>query len=73
MHWMVLLHAAFEVEFCELSEDVQDELLAHAQLLARFGPQLGRPTVDALKGSRYMNKRVTFCVEWPGLARRICV
>jgi hypothetical protein len=33
----------------------QDELLAHARLLPRFGPTLGRPQVDALEESRYAN------------------
>jgi hypothetical protein len=36
---------------------VQDELLAHAKLLEEFGPQLGRPWVDTLKGSRYANMK----------------
>ena len=30
-------------------------LLAHAGLLARFGPTLGRPVVDTLKGSKIAN------------------
>ena len=38
-----------------MAEAVQDELLAHARLLAEFGPSLGRPTVDTLKGSRISN------------------
>ena len=50
MTWTVLLHDAFDTEFGSLSEDLQDELLAHARLLAEFGPNLGRPTVDTLKG-----------------------
>jgi hypothetical protein len=57
MAWIILLHDAFEAEFLDLHEDLQDELLAHAQLLARFGPNLGRPTVDTLKGSRHANMK----------------
>lgn len=34
---------------------LQDELLAHARLLQEFGPHLGRPTVDTLKGSKHAN------------------
>jgi hypothetical protein len=34
---------------------VQDELLAHAKLIAQFGPTLGRPRVDRLEGSRHAN------------------
>jgi hypothetical protein len=36
---------------------VQDELLAHVGLLEQFGPQLGRPRVDALNGSRHSNMK----------------
>jgi len=35
----------------------QDELLAHARLLQEFGPHLGRPTVDTLKGSKHANMK----------------
>jgi hypothetical protein len=55
--WTVLLDAAFEAEFLELAETVQDELLAHAKLLEAFGPQLGRPRADTLKGSRHANMK----------------
>ena len=57
MTWIVLFHDAFDTEFAVLVEDLQDELLAHAQLLAEFGPNLGRPTVDTLKGSRHANMK----------------
>lgn len=36
-----------------LSVAVQDELLARAMLLERFGTELGRPHVDTLKGSAF--------------------
>lgn len=57
MTWTVLLHDAFDEELGGLAEDLQDELLAHARLLAEFGPHLGRPTVDTLKGSRHANMK----------------
>lgn len=57
MTWTVLLHDAFHSEFCDLAEELQDELLAHAHLLAEFGPNLGRPSVDTLKGSRHRNMK----------------
>ena len=41
----------------DFAEEVQDELLAQAKLLETFGPQLGRPRVDTLKGSRYPNMK----------------
>jgi len=70
MIWTVLFHDAFEVEFCGLKEELQDELLAHARLLAEFGPNLGRPTVDTLKGSRHTNmKELRFA--WGGQVWRV--
>ena len=57
MSWTVLFHDAFDAEFQELDEAVQDELLAHAKLLADFVPNLGRPTVDVLKGSKHLNMK----------------
>lgn len=53
MSWEVLFHVEFEVEFDGLSEEVQDEALARLKVLEAFGPQLGRPWVDTLNGSRY--------------------
>jgi hypothetical protein len=55
--WTVLFHPVFDREFQALSEAVQDELLAHAKLLALLGPTLGRPRVDTLKGSRHANMK----------------
>jgi hypothetical protein len=40
-----------------LPEDVRDKLIAQAMLLQQFGPQLGRPRVDTLKGSRHANMK----------------
>jgi hypothetical protein len=36
---------------------VQDELLAEAKFVERFGPEAGRPHVDQLKGSHYANMK----------------
>ena len=57
MTWVVLFHENFDPEFNVLPEDVQDELLAHARMLQMFGPALGRPWVDTLKGSRHANMK----------------
>ena len=57
MSWTVRLADEFEPEFAELSESVQDELLAQAGVLEQFGPDLGRPRVDTLKGSRHSNTK----------------
>lgn len=57
MTWEVVFHHEFDEEFKALDEGLQDELLAHAILLKDFGPNLGRPTVDTLKGSKYANMK----------------
>ena len=57
MRWDVDLHDDFVPEFDALDEAVQDELLAHIALLETFGPHLGRPRVDTLKGSRHANMK----------------
>jgi len=44
--------------------------LAHAKLLAEFGPNLGRPTVDTLKGTSNANmKEMRF--NWMGVVWRV--
>src|SRR5262249_41170580 len=55
--WEVDLHDDFVPEYHRLQTDVQDELLAHVELLEQFGPQLARPHVDTLKGSRHANMK----------------
>ncbi len=57
MTWDVKLHDAFEAEFAALERAVQTELLAVAKLLGEYGPQLGRPYVDTLNGSKYANMK----------------
>jgi len=55
--WAVDFHDDFVPEYRALPKDVQDELLAHAGLLEQFGPRLGRPRADTLKGSRHPNMK----------------
>ena len=57
MAWTVQLHEAFDAEWDDLPEAVQDELLALMGLLKQFGPTLGRPRADTLKGSRHANMK----------------
>ncbi len=57
MTWDVRLHDSFEVEFLAFEREVQTELLAMAKLLAEYGPQLGRPYVDTLNGSKHTNMK----------------
>ncbi len=54
---MVAIGVEFEPELAGYDEDVQTEILALARLLQQFGPQLGRPRVDTLNGSRHANMK----------------
>ena len=57
MSWVVEFGDEFEPEFDALHQDVQTEILALSRLLQQFGPQLKRPRVDTLKGSRHANMK----------------
>jgi len=66
--WVVAIGEEFEPEFRALDDEVREEILALARLLQQFGPQLGRPHVDTLNGSRHKNmKELRFAAadgEW---------
>ena len=64
MPWAVEFHAELAEEFDSFSAAVQDELLAHVKLLAAFGPTLGRPTVDTLKGTKVANLKERRFATW---------
>ena len=55
--WVVEIGDEFESEFDALHDDVRTEILALSRLLQQFGPQLGRPRVDTLKGSHHRNMK----------------
>jgi len=57
MEWEVEFHPAFEVEVRTFERDVRVALIAVAKLLSDYGPQLGRPHADTLKGSKYANMK----------------
>ncbi|MHB1656190.1 MAG: type II toxin-antitoxin system RelE/ParE family toxin [Burkholderiales bacterium] len=69
MSWNVLFHDEFELEFRQLPEALQDELLSHAVLLREFGPNLGRPTVDTLNESRHSNMKE---LRFEGIGNFVC-
>lgn len=70
MTWAVIFEDEFDAEFQGMPEGLQDEILAHALLLKDYGPNLGRPTVDTLKGSKHNNmKELRF--DWKGGVWRI--
>jgi hypothetical protein len=57
MSWNVEIADELEAEWDQFPFDVQDEILAHGRLLEQFGPQLGRPRVDTLNGSKFNNMK----------------
>ena len=57
MSWVVQYHPEFAREFQRLPNNVRRELLAHSIYLETFGPELGRPQVDTLNGSRHTNMK----------------
>jgi len=53
--WQVLLDTDFKIWLLAQEEDIQTAVFAHIGLLKAFGPSLGRPHVDTLKGSQLPN------------------
>ncbi|HEV8613323.1 MAG TPA: type II toxin-antitoxin system RelE/ParE family toxin [Gemmatimonadales bacterium] len=56
-NWSVEYDDAFYEEVTAHAEAVQVKLAAMAKVLEEFGPQLGRPLVDTLKGSKHANMK----------------
>jgi len=54
---LVLFHDKFEPELSLLPRAVRLELIARLQVVAAFGPALGRPNVDTLSGSSFANMK----------------
>ena len=55
MAWTIGFCDEFANEFWEFDSCFQDELVKHLEVLRALGPQLSRPKVDTLKGSRHSN------------------
>ena len=55
--WQIVNTDTFREWFAEQDEDVQADILASAQVLKTYGPQLGRPHVDTLNDSRHTNMK----------------
>src|ERR1700728_1359504 len=55
--WEIHFHDEFLREFGGWSPVVQDSVLSSLGKLRAFGPSLGRPSVDTLKGSDYPNMK----------------
>lgn len=57
MAWQIDTTDEFDLWFARLMEDQQDSVLAAIEKLEEYGPRLGRPFVDTLKGSRHKNMK----------------
>lgn len=57
MAWDVDFHSHFVPEFEALVQEVQDRVYAHVDALKILGPQMGRPRVDTLTGSKHANMK----------------
>ncbi len=55
--WAVVYHDEFDPEFDALPREARLALLAATGLLEIYGPALGRPYVDTLKGSKHANMK----------------
>lgn len=53
MDWEVRFYDAFNDEFAKFPGSVQDAILERTRWLRAFGPKLGRPHADTLKGSKH--------------------
>jgi hypothetical protein len=62
--WAVLVHPEFLPELQRFSAAVRQETASLVEMLRKFGPQLGRPQVDTLNGSKHSNmKELRFQAE----------
>lgn len=62
--WEVLFHPELESELEDLPREAARKLAEILLVLRQSGPQLGRPLVDTLKGSRYDNlKELRFSAD----------
>ncbi len=57
MTWEVEVSDEFREWYDSLSEDEWESVNAAVDVLAAYGPDLGRPYVDSLRGSRFPNMK----------------
>jgi hypothetical protein len=55
--WEVEFTDEFESWWDTLNDSEQDSIRASVELLVAMGPQLGRPHVDSIQGSRHSNMK----------------
>lgn len=50
----------------DADQAIRNDLEAAVELLMEYGPALGRPVVDTIRDSRYLNMRSCGCRAWVG-------
>lgn len=55
--WTIMYRPHYRPWFGKCGEDMQNEILAHLEVLKTVGPHLGRPRVDHIKGSAHQNMK----------------
>jgi len=55
--WTIIYRPRYHAWFTRCAEALQDEILAHLEVLKAMGPNLGRPRVDHIKGSVHQNMK----------------
>lgn len=70
MEWEVLFDEDFTAWFEDQEENLQDEIIAYVELLGQHGPNLARPRVDTIKGSKFPNMK-ELRIQWQGQPWRI--
>jgi hypothetical protein len=64
--WTIIYRPRYSAWFGKCGEELQDEILAHLEVLKTVGPNLGRPRVDHIKGSAHQNmKELGACPALP--------
>lgn len=55
--WTIIYRPHYSAWFGKCGEELQNEILAHLEVLKTVGPNLGRPRVDHIKGSAHQNMK----------------
>ena len=71
MSWNVVTVTQFDDWFLQLNADEQRDILAALLVLEQFGPALGRPYVDSLKGTDKIKNLKELRVQHKGKPYRV--
>ena len=70
VEWDVLSDEEFVIWLAEQDAELRREVAAYGALLKQYGPMLGRPRVDTVKGSKFPNMK-ELRIQWMGQPWRI--